>query len=579
MLYLYTLFDNIDIFGTFIQLSIRKREKLSTSVGGIITLIIGVALIALFFLLGKDFLNKTNPRTSSSMYESLNFSMVNMSEKNLTVAIKIISSTSEEDIFNDVVYYDYFHLRKYYDEPLGKYLLLARGSLNESDYRCNESFIKKHNLPNGTYLCLFFFYDELFGGDTGNPEYSVYQMNLGRCAGLVPPAYSSHCYPKSFYTGSGALTIRYQAQIFYPTLLYNPNNYDNPIEILYKNEAPILDVNLPKIYKFYYSTTIFENDVGWMFENKKTETYWTIDDYSVQYFYNSDEYLEEPLSSSLLLTISIQMNKKIAFNKRSYLKLPEVLSSIFSVIKIIISVIQIIFLFGITPRIKEYTLINLLFDTKKSSKLPHSLNKKTSNNISNMGSSSLSYSNNYLIAQNKSPVTTNFLKSPNLSTTIGTPNTIKVKKQINEFEKLKLKEYMEFSFCCSFCKRNTNTKNKLLYKAKETVSNVYDYEYYTKMIYDLQILKKYTFKDDPYLGLLTNYYKKENIWNLQENKLYYELDSCSHNLVEELKNIKDSSNFENLVDSLKKNEDYLFNILRDDIKTTIMNISLCNKKE
>ena len=73
MLYLYTLFDNIDIFGTFIQLSIRKREKLSTPVGGIITLLIGVALIALFFLLGKDFLNKTNPRTSSSMYESLNF--------------------------------------------------------------------------------------------------------------------------------------------------------------------------------------------------------------------------------------------------------------------------------------------------------------------------------------------------------------------------------------------------------------------------------------------------------------------------------------------------------------------------
>ena len=28
-------FDNIDIFGTYIQLSIRKREQLSTPVGGI----------------------------------------------------------------------------------------------------------------------------------------------------------------------------------------------------------------------------------------------------------------------------------------------------------------------------------------------------------------------------------------------------------------------------------------------------------------------------------------------------------------------------------------------------------------
>ena len=58
--------------------------------------------------------------------------------------------------------------------------------------------------------------------------------------------------PLSFYRGSATYTIIYQAQIFYPTLLYNPNDYENPISIVYKSESAIIDVNLPKKYKFFF---------------------------------------------------------------------------------------------------------------------------------------------------------------------------------------------------------------------------------------------------------------------------------------------------------------------------------------
>ena len=101
--------------------------------------------------------------------------------------------------------------------------------------------------------------------------------------------------------------------------------------------------------------------------------------------------------------------------------------------------------------------------------------------------------------------------------------------------------------------------------------------YYTKLIYDIQILKKYVFKDNPYLNILTNYYKKANLWNIQENKHLYEFNS--HDCIDELNNIKENFNTESFIDSLKKQDDYLFTILRDDVKASIMNLSNCYKKE
>ena len=120
-------------------------------------------------------------------------------------------------------------------------------------------------------------------------------------------------------------------------------------------------------------------------------------------------------------------------------------------------------------------------------------------------------------------------------------------------------------------------KYKPLITAEQTVSNYYDYQYYTKLIYDIQILKKYVFKDNPYLNILTNYYKKANLWNIQENKHLYEFNS--HDCIDELNNIKENFNTESFIDSLKKQDDYLFTILRDDVKASIMNLSNCYKKE
>ena len=69
------------------------------------------------------------------------------------------------------------------------------------------------------------------------------------------------------------------------------------------------------------------------------------------------------------------------------------------------------------------------------------------------------------------------------------------------------------------------------------------------------------------------------MWNIQENKHLYEFNSHSHDCIDELNNIKENFNTEAFIDSLKKQDDYLFTILRDDVKASIMNLSNWNKKE
>lgn len=117
-----------------------------------------------------------------------------------------------------------------------------------------------------------------------------------------------------------------------------------------------------------------------------------------------------------------------------------------------------------------------------------------------------------------------------------------------------------------------NEKYKLIEKANKSIHEFYEYSYYTKMIYDLQIVKKYIFKDDDFLFLLTNFYKKANMWNPNEIKQLYGFN-IKNNVIEEYKNLKDNSNMEKLISTLKKNDEYFYNLVKDDVKVNIKSLS------
>lgn len=176
-----------------------------------------------------------------------------------------------------------------------------------------------------------------------------------------------------------------------------------------------------------------------MFENRKNSTYWTVEENAVSYYFRTDDELQRLYSMSTFFTVQIKSDKKVTYHRRSYQKLPEVFSFLFSIIKIVLCVIQMIFFIFINPLIKEYTLINIFYDTSKN-KSSIKLSLKKSFDLSNVKSSNLSYSNNYLVNP-KSLI--NDLKSSTLATTCET--VINKKKGKGSLNKLTIKEFSNYS--------------------------------------------------------------------------------------------------------------------------------------
>ena len=224
------LFDLIDIFGTHIQFTLNNRAGISTLGGGIITLLISIFFIGLFFLLGNDFINKKNPKTSTSIYEQVDYPFVNMSKYNLTVAILMsTSAVKNTDIFNGLFNPRYTYYRQLYNKSTDDYEYNDAFSIKQEEIQCSEEFLIKYNLPNGTYACINFMGDGMLGGGFGLDEYAIPVLFLGFCKYGYYFNNSQMCNSLNEYDKD----IPYSATIYYPTVLYDPNNHDNPITIIY----------------------------------------------------------------------------------------------------------------------------------------------------------------------------------------------------------------------------------------------------------------------------------------------------------------------------------------------------------
>ena len=557
------LFDLIDIFGTHIQFTLNNRAGISTLGGGIITLLISIFFIGLFFLLGNDFINKKNPKISTSIYEQVDYPFVNMSKYNLTVAI-LMSTTAVKntDIFNGLFNPRYTYYRQLYNKSTDDYEYNDAFSIKQEEIQCSEEFLIKYNLPYGTYACINFMGDGMLGGGFGLDEYAIPVLFLGFCKYGYYFNNSQMCNSLNEYDKD----IPYSATIYYPTVLYDPNNHDNPITIIYNRFSVFVELNFPKNILIAYSTTIFEDDSGIIVEKRKNSTYYSVDQYEVSNYYLKDEKLQIPYSSSDFLTIQLALNKKITYHRRSYQKLPEVLSSMFSIIKIVICVVQTIFILFINPIIKEFTLLNLFYDTSKNTSSFQYYFKKESN-LSNSKSGNISISNNYLVEQNKTPIT-NSLKCSTLATSMGTP-TRHLKKEKNN--KLTIYEYFYYTF--KKCKHLNTEKLKIIDRANNSIHEFFDLKYYTKIIYDFQIMKKYVFKNDNFLFLLTNFYKKANMWKPNEIRQLYGFNINTNSFIEEYKNNKDNPSREKIIETLRKNDEFFLNLVQDNVKENIINLS------
>ena len=103
------------IFGVGFSFSINYKKRISSIFGDVLTLLIIVITIILFFSLGEDFLKSKNPSTSTSLFQRNEFSLVNLTEDYSTIVISFTRKIQQlglppsVNINGEFLYYGFNH--------------------------------------------------------------------------------------------------------------------------------------------------------------------------------------------------------------------------------------------------------------------------------------------------------------------------------------------------------------------------------------------------------------------------------------------------------------------------------------
>ena len=507
----------IDIFTSSFSFSINYKLKLSSFFGMIMSVIVIFIMVVLFFTLGKDFISKQNPITSTSLYQFANYPKINLTEDYSTIVISLTQtqSNSNNDTFINMtggfLFGELVNIHSYYNDKRDQ---IDRQLESIEILPCDKSFLEKYNFPNSLYYCLNLSKNGILQGD--NREINSYYFNfiLSCCEDQVPygfkgkecrkleeltKLFKNNYYPVFFH-------------IYTPIIFYEPSNYEKPSSIVYTETKFPFDINLQRTDSLYFSQTILEDDEGWLFTNKKNTTFWTIEEKEYFYQYKNNEEFTSFYSPSKLYSMYIFMTKNVTYNTRSYMKLTSLISYIFCYIRIIISIMSIIFSLIVNPLINQVNLSELFFDNElkkenstkpftsikfnTTNHIPHSTNTFTKNDINNkLDVSNLNKSNE-------------IIKIPS--------DFVKQKKNKNLFRiNTSNKQYILYSIKTIFLKKKViNEKNKHFRVMDKIIAQNYDLLKYTNMIYELMFIKKTLLTPEKIFLLEKS--KKLNINNLDE---------------------------------------------------------------
>lgn len=532
------LVELFDLFSFGFSFSINKRYRISTLPGAIFSELIFAVLILLFFLLGEDFLYSKNPKTSTSSYQKPKFNMINLTEDYSTI---VISFTRQEDqigfppLVNITGGFLFGLLTNQNGTFNTEFNVTEKKIEGISIVECSEEFKTKYNFMPGNYYCLNLSeVPQLFGDDTQN-EYDFYKFTIAGCKRSVSYIRNISCVPledldlyfKQYYYLS-------YFKIFYPTHFYDPNDYDNPSKIVYKETMFPFDHNLQRTDSLYFRETIVEEDDGWLFENKKNTSYWTVEERDYFYNYRTNEDIRTTEASSILYTMYIYQSKNVVYHTRNYMKLTELLSYIFCYIRIIITVVALFFNIFVNPIVLKLALIKMFFDegNMKTSNLDivRSVNFQATKTTS-VPTTLFQKVNDSQISQNRSnqvmfQIKNNINNENNRLSINGTLLNANIKKINSNKDSNISKTGYVFYKLKSFFTSKTSKEKKHFYLADKILSENYDLERYTEMIYDIQIMKQCLYP--PECLYIANNHKKYNINNIDESEKMFGMNMCHY---------------------------------------------------
>ena len=319
------ILEYFDLFGTKPGFYAEGKPKFYTAFGGTLSIISILISIISFILFSLEDLKRSSPNTTSSYIQSEGYRKIKINEEKIWIPVRITDNYHNFIKYDELIYPDI------------QYYYIERNNVNETFQvkikklgvkLCNEtSMIKKPDI-----YSINFPLNELYCIDADDVEIGGY-WDSTFIGYLKIDLY--FCKNKEIYNESNPNCTTYDRirkkigynnslvfEIYYPTVEFQPLNYNNPIIVLYRYYYYHISKYSNKITRLFLQEYVLTDDHGWLGNNIVNNSYYglsslTWDDYAT----SGTEDLINQGSTSRLYSLNIYLEPGIFLYKRYYKKI------------------------------------------------------------------------------------------------------------------------------------------------------------------------------------------------------------------------------------------------------------------
>ena len=357
--------ENIDIFGAGFNFTIFGKSTFNTIFGGILSLILVGASIGVSFLFGSDMLTRKNPKVMIDRIIPNNYSYVNCNLNNFPLFWRISDDNGLPVNFTGILYpVSLFYVYKFNKSTT---LMDLITNISMPLKICTKELVNNDIIFSKYGLDSFYCIDWRDSGyplggywDSSDMVY-YFEKILYRCPN--DDTNSSKCTNVSFIKNWLGSANKLYHDVYYPSVYFSPENYNNPLLIEYINYFQQLSSNLYKKNRYFFTQGEIKSDRGWIFESITDGSLITYDSSQMDFDFKSDEDLNNVNISSSVHATTIYLMKNHNRYSLSYMKFQDLAAQVGGFMKIVM-----VFLLLININYNEFRrdieVINQIFEFK-----------------------------------------------------------------------------------------------------------------------------------------------------------------------------------------------------------------------
>ena len=439
------LYHQFAIFGSNFSFLIFNESLLHTKFSFLLSILIFITSFIMLFFFSQDFFYRKNPQTLQSKGTRDYINIINLNPQQYISAWRIEDSIDNEVNVTNIFYPELTH----YDYNTGELTILQTK-------RCSE-ILKKDKIV-FEELKNFYCFDwngEKFGGGIEDNTACYFSLNIYQCEhGDI-----ENC--RNLDLIQNVLSKPSYISIYYPTVNFDPENFESPFQVVYNHHYSILSPELMKVDKIKIQNIMILDDKNILFNHYTNYTFWTTSSINTDYF------MFEELEQTVY-TVNFYMDKDYTIYKRRYVKLQETLTVVSTFVKLNYIVFKFIALF-----------YNRIIMYKKLAERYFSLSSLIA--CSNRSSKNVDTSPSQIKLNNYMNNTINVLIN---------------KKNVNKkAENIKFNKLFTIRYIFT-CRRIKSSKIELYEKAKIKIDSIIDITTYIRTIMEFEFIKHNIFTEN-----------------------------------------------------------------------------------